>query len=72
MAKQDSQEGLLKGLSLSKILNDIGKEMKNQAAHGAHEMASVLFRGDAFVMYPRPEGEPQREDQQDHERGGRE
>ncbi len=44
--------------------------------HGAHEMASALFRGDAFVMYPRTnqaesqQQEPQQE-QQEQSRGGR-
>jgi hypothetical protein len=65
------------GLSLSKILGDIGAELKNQAAHGSHEMAAALFRGDAFVMYPRTNqadgpdhGLP--DTQQEQSRGGRE
>jgi hypothetical protein len=71
------KESLLKGMSLSKILNDIGKELKDQAAHGSHEMASMLFRGDAFVMYPRSEDleqqlQGQQEVQQEQDRGGRE
>jgi len=72
------KQTLQKNLSLSKILNDIGKEMKDQVAHGSHEMASMLFRGDAFVMYPRsddPEQQQQgqqQEAQQEQERGGRE
>ena len=72
------------GLSLSKILGDIGAELKNQAAHGSHEMAAALFRGDAFVMYPRTNqadgpahGMPDMqhglpEMQQEQSRGGRE
>jgi hypothetical protein len=46
--------------------------------HGAHEMASALFRGDAFVMYPRTnqaenqQQEPQQVQQQEQSRGGRE
>jgi hypothetical protein len=46
--------------------------------HGAHEMASALFRGDAFVMYPRTnqaenqQQEPQQGQQQEQSRGGRE
>lgn len=65
------------GLSMSKILGDIGAELKNQAAHGSHEMAAALFRGDAFVMYPRTNqadgpdhGLPDM--QQEQSRGGRE
>src|SRR5690349_18313406 len=30
-----------------------GQEMKGFVAHGAHESASLLFNGSAFVMYPR-------------------
>jgi hypothetical protein len=66
-------------MSLSKILNDVGAELKEQASHGAHEMAAALFRGDAFVMYPRtnqvegPEhGLPQEAQQQEQSHGGRE
>jgi len=46
--------------------------------HGAHEMASALFRGDAFVMYPRTnqaesqQQAAQQEPQQEQSRGGRE
>ena len=71
-------QAVLPGLSLSKILSDIGKELKDQAAHGSHEMASALFRGDAFVMYPRSEDPEQQqqgqqqEAQQEQDRGGRE
>jgi hypothetical protein len=61
---------------MSKILGDIGAELKNQAAHGSHEMAAALFRGDAFVMYPRTnqadgpdQGLP--DVQQEQSRGGR-
>jgi len=50
-----------------------------QLAHDAHEMAAALFRGDAFVMYPRtnqgkgPEhGLPQETQEQEQSRGGRE
>jgi hypothetical protein len=42
------------GLSLSKILNDIGTELKEQGTQGAHELAAALFRNyDGFVMYPK-------------------
>jgi hypothetical protein len=40
-------------LTLKDILQDIGAELKEQAQHGSHELAAALFRGDAFVMYPR-------------------
>ena len=63
------------GLTLSKILGDIGTELKEQAQHGAHELASALFRGDGFVMYPRqnqtegPEHGLSQEVQQEQSRG---
>ena len=51
------------GLTLKDILQDVGAELKHQAALGAHELAAGLFRGnDALVMYPRHDG--QREDPQ--------
>jgi hypothetical protein len=40
------------GLSLDKIVSDIGAELRHLGAQGSHEVASALFRGDAFVMYP--------------------
>jgi hypothetical protein len=40
-------------LTLGGILKDIGSELRHQAAMGAHEAASLLFRGEAFVMYPK-------------------
>jgi len=32
---------------------EIGKELYQMGAHGAHEFAAALFNGSAFVMYPR-------------------
>jgi hypothetical protein len=43
---------VLPGLSLSKILSDIGDELKHQGAMGAQELAAGLFRNhDGFVLY---------------------
>lgn len=57
-AAKEGIQAVAPGLSLSQILGDIGQELKEQLAHGSHEMAAALFRGDAFVMYPRTnEGE---------------
>lgn len=76
-AAKEGFQAILPGLSLSKILNDIGTELKDQAVMGSHELASALFRGDGFVMYPRSNnlegtdhGLP--EMQQEQDRGGRE
>ena len=72
-------EAFAPGLTLSKILSDIGTELKEQAQHGSHELAAALFRGDAFVMYPRTNqadgpdhGLPQEAQQQEQSRNGRE
>jgi hypothetical protein len=47
-------EAIAPGLSMSKILSDIGTELKEQGAMGTHELAAALFRNhDAFVLYPR-------------------
>ncbi len=48
-----SIEAIAPGLSLAKILGDIGHELMEQAQHGAHEAAAALFNGSGFVMYPR-------------------
>jgi hypothetical protein len=50
---KETFQAITPGLSLSKILNDVGKELKELGAQGAHELASALYRNDAFVMYPR-------------------
>jgi hypothetical protein len=61
-AEKEGIQAALPGLSLSKILSDVGTELKQQWAHGAHEMSAALFNGTAFVMYPR--NDSQREDPQ--------
>ncbi len=80
--KAGEQPGLLERmkerLSPSTILGEVGAELKQQAAHGAHELAAALFNQNAFVLYPRQpdHDDPQQghgqEMQQEHERGGRE
>lgn len=77
-AMREGIQAIAPGLSLSKILGDIGSELKQQAAHGAHEMAAALFNGNPFVMYPRQQGRDdapnhaQPEAQQEQSRGGME
>ena len=39
--------------SLSNAPAQVGAELRQQAAHGAHELAAALFNGQGFVMYPR-------------------
>jgi hypothetical protein len=45
------------GLSLSKILGDIGTELTHLGAQGSHELAAALFNGSPFVMYPHAGGQ---------------
>lgn len=59
------------GLKNGKFFSDIGKELKQQVEHGAHELAAALFHGNAFVMYPR-EDQAKEDPQREQERGGRE
>ena len=35
------------------VLQDVGAELKHQAAFGAHEISAAIFNQSAFVMYPR-------------------
>lgn len=80
-AIKEGVQAVAPGLSLDKILSDVGQELKQQMAHGSHEMAAALFRGDAFVMYPREgkeaaglhgHGLPEQMQRQEQERVGRE
>jgi hypothetical protein len=52
-AIKEAFQAVAPGLSLDKIVGDVGHEMKQQAAFGAHELAAALFNESAFVMYPR-------------------
>ncbi len=80
-AAREGVRAIAPGLSLSGILADVGAELKQQAAAGAHELAAALFNGSGFVMYPRAgkdgqrvedpqHGPPDMQKQQEH--GGRE
>ncbi len=76
-AVKEGIQAVAPGLSLGKILGDIGAELKQQAAHGSHELAAALFNGNPFVMYPRQSGhdDPQHglgQEMQEQDRGGRE
>ena len=54
-ASAEGIKAVAPGLSLSKILSDVGEELGHQLKQGAHEVAAALFNGSAFVMYPRRE-----------------
>jgi hypothetical protein len=69
-AVKEGVQAVAPGLSLSKMFGDINAELKQQAAHGAHEMAAALFSGSAFIMYPRTKDG--RDDPPQQERGGME
>jgi hypothetical protein len=77
-ALKEGIQAVAPGLSLRKIFSDIKAEMKEQLAHGSHELAAALFNGSPFVMYGRGghDNEPQNGSpevqQQERDRGGRE
>src|SRR5258708_4913803 len=50
---KEAFQAVAPGLSWDKIVGDVGHEMKQQLAAGAHELAAALFNGSGFVMYPR-------------------
>jgi hypothetical protein len=52
-AVKEAVQAVAPGLSLDKILGDIGQEFSQMVKHGAHEASAALFNGSAFVMYPR-------------------
>ena len=39
--------------SIGRAPGEIGAELKQMGAHGAHELAAAIFTGSSFVMYPR-------------------
>jgi hypothetical protein len=45
-------ETIKENVSLEKVVGDIGKTLSHHVEMGAHELASAIFRGEAFVMYP--------------------
>jgi hypothetical protein len=61
-AIKEAFQSIAPGLSLDKIVGDVGHEVKQQAAFGAHEIAAALFNGSGFVMYPRGTREDQSKD----------
>ena len=42
----------LKDLAV-RAIHEMGGELKQMGAQGAHELASAMFNNSAFVMYPR-------------------
>jgi hypothetical protein len=52
-AVKEAFQAVAPGLSWDKIVGDVGHEIKQQVASGAHELAAALFNGSGFVMYPR-------------------
>ena len=82
--KADIKENIKEGFTLDSFLKGVGKEIDNQIKHGAHELASALYTGSAFVMYPRAGNdsvdtpqhglpiEPMKQPEQEQSRGGME
>ncbi len=64
--------------SLKEVGGKIWDSLTPTFEHGAHELASAMFRGDGYVMYPRTDQgngqqqESQEAQQQEQSRGGRE
>ena len=62
---------------LARAAKEMGGELKQMAAHGAHEVSAALYNGSAFVMYPRGTRDdpqvstPEQEQTQEMDRGGR-
>jgi hypothetical protein len=50
-AIKEGVQKVLPGLSLGKMLDDIGSELGRLGVQGQMEMASALFNGSAFVPY---------------------
>ena len=79
-AVKEGIQAVAPGLSLREIFSDIKAELKDQLAHGAHELAAALFNGAPFVMYGRGgrDDAPQhaspevQQQEQERDRGGRE
>jgi hypothetical protein len=77
-AAKEGIQAVAPGLSLREIFSDIKAEMKDQLAHGSHELAAALFNGSPFVMYARgghdegpQHGLPEQPElQQERDRGG--
>jgi methionine aminopeptidase len=77
-AVKEGIQAVAPGLSLREIFSDIKAEMKDQLAHGSHELSSMLFTGNSYVQYARHgrddqslHGSPEVQ-QQEQDRGGRE
>jgi hypothetical protein len=52
---------------LKEAPREMGSELKQMGAHGAHELAAALFNhGSAFVMYPRTPREHHRVEDPQH------
>lgn len=79
-AVKEGIQAVAPGLSLREIFSDIKSELKDQLAHGSHELAAALFNGSPFVMYGRggrddnepQHGSPEVQQEQERDRGGRE
>jgi hypothetical protein len=53
MSEQDAERTWQDSLNagIRRAVKEIGAELEHKLKQGAHEGASLIFRGDAFVMY---------------------
>lgn len=63
-AAKEGLQALAPGLSLNKILSDVGSELGRLGVQGQMEMASALFNGNAFVQYGPGQNTPSQENAQ--------
>jgi len=73
-AVKDGVQAVAPGLSMDKILHDVGSEMKRLVVQGQMELASTLFTGQSFVPYgpgqwqgPGREGGPEHAEPEMHQ-----
>jgi hypothetical protein len=76
MTEEKSGGPALTDQAVKRFFKEISAELKDQVAFGAHELASVLFTGAAYVQYAREgkedEGHGLPEQAKELDRGGRE
>ena len=65
-AIKETIQAIAPGLDGGKMKGEIGGELQQMGAHGAHELAAALFNGNSFVMYPRGVKEDHGMEQPDH------
>lgn len=65
-AVKDAVQAIAPGLSLNKMLSDVGSELERLGVQGQMELASALWTGNAFVPYGPGQYTPTPEQAPDH------